>query len=56
MGDQAAPEFALDLQRLMPEIIRLKGDRAARRSVIEAIEIASTETDKNRLRSMLKKY
>lgn len=48
--------MALDLQRLMPEIIRLKGDRAARRSVIEAIEIASTETDKNRLRSMLKKY
>ena len=48
--------MSLDLERLMPEIVRLKGDRAARRSVIAAIEIASTETDKNRLRSMLQKY
>ena len=48
--------MASDLRRLMPEIIRLKGDMAARDSVIAAIEMATTAGDQNRIRGMLEKY
>ncbi|MEE2681922.1 MAG: hypothetical protein VX641_06070 [Planctomycetota bacterium] len=48
--------MVLDLKRIMPEIIRLKGDRAARDSITSAIEMATSQTDKNRLRPMLQEY
>ena len=48
--------MASDLRRLMPEIIRLKGDMAARDSVIAAIEMATTAGDQNRIRGLLEKY
>ena len=48
--------MASDLMRLMPEIIRLKGDMGARESVIAAIEKASNEGDQKRIRGLLEKY
>ena len=48
--------MAPDLRRLMPHIIRLKGDLGARESVNAALEIATTETDQKRLRGLLDKY
>ena len=44
-----------DLDVLMPHIRRLKGDQAVRPAVFAALELATTDSDKKRLRNMLSK-